>query len=86
MQKWEYISFHSIWDTDQGVYHVQEANGRTRTFGASAEYLSQLGEDGWELVSVMPAFSTSEAQQGVHINEVVAREFILKRPKEDEAF
>lgn len=82
MVKWEYMSFHSVWDAQQGVYEVHESNGQTHTFSASAEYLSHLGADGWELVAIMPAYSVSEQQQYVQTSEVVAREFILKRPKE----
>lgn len=82
MVKWEYMSFHSVWDAQRGVYEVNDAQGQTHTFSASAEYLSHLGEDGWELVAIMPAYSVSEQQQSVQTSEVVAREFILKRPKE----
>lgn len=82
MTKWEYMSFHSLWDAQQGVYEVHDASGQTHIFGASAEYLSRLGDDGWELVAVMPAYSVSEQQQHLQTSEVVAREFILKRPKD----
>jgi hypothetical protein len=69
MQKWEYM-----WIYVDGSVYV--ANGERLQAGTYVEALNIVGQDGWELVAVLPPSTLGRAAQN-------AAQCCLKRPLED---
>ena len=71
MQKWEYVTISYDWDADAGKFYWQDTGEFVDDIEGTKKRLDALGQDGWELVSVVSLPSLGEA-------EVIA--YYLKRP------
>jgi len=54
MQKWEYKELYGQWDKKWLLEH----EGRTYPASALHQIMNELGQQGWELVSVLPFVDT----------------------------
>lgn len=70
MQKWEYMWIYLAKEKRKQIYI---ANGERLNAGTYAEALNVVGQDGWELVSVIPPTSIRRAN-------FEFPQFCLKRP------
>ena len=75
MQRWEYMRVASI--TDGAGKNQWTINGQTVKIPAFDEILSQMGNDGWELVGLTALFTTSPGGWEAK----VSKDYIFKRPK-----
>ncbi len=71
MQKWEYVTISYDWDEEAGKFYWQDTGEYVDDIESTKKRLDALGQDGWELVSVVSLPRLGEA-------EVIA--YYLKRP------
>jgi hypothetical protein len=69
MQKWEYHVFHRQREVADGLVTGWDEN--------VVGQLPQLGEEGWELVTILPRSSVGNGNEGITTDEL----WIFKRPK-----
>ena len=91
MDIWEYYSLVITWRTEEG-WKGQGSNGKNIAGQTMADLLDQMGQGGWELVSITPSryfrtnwinYTINSGQSGSSATEWMASEYraFFKRKK-----